>query len=120
FFDEKTIVDVNFLWQAEFEKKGFYSPEDRATLFAPKSLALFLKTHQDASISMFQDSLELFKKLSKDGILKTENGADISFHIHDVKDVKFDAPLDEMAMFRDFYAHEKHVKAGFLKRKEEV
>lgn len=120
FFDEKTVIDVNLLWQADFERQGFYSPEKRAEMFAPKSFAQFLRIHQDAAIPMLQDSIERYKKFMKDGVLKTQNGADIAFHLHDVKDVKFDAPLDEIAMYRDFYAHEKHVKKGFEKRKEEV
>ncbi|WP_408098640.1 fumarylacetoacetate hydrolase family protein [Peredibacter sp. HCB2-198] len=120
FLDEKTIIDVNLLWQADFEHQGFYSPENRAAMFAPKSLAQFLRVHQDAAIPMLQDTLERYKKFIKSGNLKTQNGADIAFHLHDVKDVKFDAPLDEIAMYRDFYAHEKHVKKGFEKRKEEV
>lgn len=120
FLDEKTIIDVNLLWQAHFEREGFYSPEIRASQFAPKSLAAFLKLHQDAAIPMLQDSLELYKKLAKEGILKTQTGGEIAFHLYDVPDVKLDAPLDEIHMYRDFYAHEKHVKKGFEKRKEEV
>jgi 2-keto-4-pentenoate hydratase/2-oxohepta-3-ene-1,7-dioic acid hydratase in catechol pathway len=114
FFDEKTLIDVNLLWQTEFAKNGFYDPEKRAEMFAPKSLAQFLRVHQDASISMLQESLELYKKLAKAGITET------AFHVHDVKDMKYSAPLDEIAMYRDFYAHEKHVKKGFEKRNEAV
>ena len=120
FFDEKTIIDVNLLWQAHFEKEGFYAPDSRAEMFAPKSLAQFLRTHQDAAIPMLQDTLGMYTKLAKDGVLATKSGGEISFHLHDVKEVKFDAPLDEIHMYRDFYAHEKHVKKGFEKRKEEV
>lgn len=114
FFDEKTLIDVNLIWRAEFERQGFYSPEKRAELFAPSSVAQFLRVHQDAAISMLQETLELYKKLAKEGLTH------FAFHIHDVKDMKYDAPLDEIAMYRDFYAHEKHVKKGFEKRKEEV
>lgn len=114
FFDEKTIIDVNLLWQTEFGRKNFYHPESRADMFAPKSLAQFLRVHQDASISMLQETLELYKKLSKDGV------TNVAFHLHDAKDTKFSAPLDEIAMYRDFFAHEKHVKKGFEKRNEPV
>lgn len=114
FFDEKTIIDVNYLWQRKFARDGFYDPETRASTFAPKSLAAFLRIHQDAAIPMLQESLELYKNLSKDGI------TDVAFHVHDVKDMKYSAPLDEIAMYRDFYAHEKHVKKGFEKRNEPV
>jgi 2-keto-4-pentenoate hydratase/2-oxohepta-3-ene-1,7-dioic acid hydratase in catechol pathway len=114
FVDEKTLVDVNLLWQTEFGRKGFYNPENRAEMFAPKSLAQFLRIHQDASIPMLQESLELYKKLSKEGI------TNVAFHLDDVKDMKYSAPLDEIAMYRDFYAHEKHVKKGFEKRNEKI
>ncbi len=114
FFDEKILIDVNLLWQAEFERQGFFAPEKRAQLFAPTSLAQFLRIHQDAAIAMLQDTLELYKKLSKEGLTH------FAFHLLDAPDVRFDAPLDEIAMYRDFYAHEKHVKKGFEKRQEDV
>lgn len=114
YFDEKTIIDVNLLWQAEFERLGFYAPEKRSHMFAPPSLAQFLRIHQDAAIPMLHDSLELYKKLTKAG------HTEVALHIFDAPDLRFDAPLDEIAMYRDFYAHEKHVKKGFEKRNEEV
>jgi 2-keto-4-pentenoate hydratase/2-oxohepta-3-ene-1,7-dioic acid hydratase in catechol pathway len=120
FLDEKTLIDVNFTWQAEYEKQGFYDPTNRAQVFAPPSLSTFLKTYQDSAISKLQYTIDLYKILAQDGILKTKTGADTAFHISDVKDVKFEAPLDEIATYRDFYAHEKHVKKGFEKRNEEV
>ncbi len=114
FYDEKIIIDVNLLWQSEYKRKNFYSPKKRADLFAPSSLSQFLKTHQDQSITVLQETLELYKHLLRLG------DTDCAFHINDVKDFEFDVPLDEIAMYRDFYAHEKHVKKGFEKRKEEV
>jgi hypothetical protein len=120
FLDEKTIIDVNLTWQAEFERQDFYAADKRAELLAPCSLAVFLKNYQDAAISKLQETVLLYKTLAKAGILKTNNGADTSLTIGDVPKLKFDAPLDEIAMYRDFYAHEKHVKKGFEKRNEPV
>jgi 2-keto-4-pentenoate hydratase/2-oxohepta-3-ene-1,7-dioic acid hydratase in catechol pathway len=114
FAEDRILIDVNLLWQTEFARKDFYDPEKRADLFAPNSLAQFLRVHQDAAIPMLQESLELYKKLTKDGVTS------IAFHLDDVKDMKYAAPLDEIAMYRDFYAHEKHVKKGFEKRNEKV
>lgn len=114
FADDKILIDVNFLWKTEFERQGFYAPDKRADFFAPASVAQFLRIHQDAAIPMLHETLELYLKLSKEGMTH------FAFHILDVDDLKFDAPLDEIAMYRDFYAHEKHVKKGFEKRKEEV
>ena len=119
FLDEKTILDVNLIWQAKFEREGFYDPALRAQTFAPSSLSAFLRIHQDASIEKLLQTIELYKESAKAGVLKTKNGGELACHIFDSK-VKFDAPLDEINMYRDFYAHEKHVKKGFEKRKEEV
>lgn len=114
FFDEKTLIDVNTLWTTEFERQGFYAPEKRSHMFAPPSLAQFLRIHQDAAIPMLHESMELYKKLTQAG------HTEVAVHLLDAPDIKFDAPLDEIAMYRDFYAHEKHVKKGFAKRNEEV
>lgn len=114
FLDNSTIIDVNLLWQKEFERQGFYAPEIRAKRLAPESLADFLVIHQDASIQMLQETIETYKKHAKGGDTSS------AFNINDTSDLKLDAPLDKIAMYRDFYAHEKHVKKGFEKRKEEV
>ncbi len=119
-YNDKTIVDVNFTWQAIFERFGYYAPDKRADLLAPNSLATFLKLYQDASISKLQETLQCWGDLASRGILKTKNQADIALHILDANDLTFDVPLDEIAMYRDFYAHEKHVKKGFEKRNETV
>lgn len=120
FLDEKTIIDVNFTWQAEYDKEGYYDTKSRAEMFAPSSLSRFLKLYQDSAISKLKYTVDLYKILAQDGLLKTKDGADTSFNLNDVKDLKFDAPLDEIGMYRDFYAHEKHVKKGFEKRNEPV
>jgi 2-keto-4-pentenoate hydratase/2-oxohepta-3-ene-1,7-dioic acid hydratase in catechol pathway len=119
-YNEKTVIDVNFTWQAVYERFGYYAPGQRAAVHAPTSLSAFLKFYQEAAIPKLQETLQCWGNLSSRGILKTKTGADIAFHLHDAKDTKFDAPLDEINMYRDFYAHEKHVKKGFEKRNEEV
>ncbi len=120
FYDEKVLIDVNLIWQAEFERLGYYDVSNRAKLFAPSSLAQFLRQYQEAAIPKLHETLELYKQLSRAGILKTLAGGDIAVHLLDAKNLSFDVPLDEIAMYRDFYAHEKHVKIGFAKRKEEI
>lgn len=120
FLDEKTIIDVNLTWQAHFEAQGFYQPHNRADLLAPKSLAAFLRLYQDGAITKLQETVELYKSFAKAGVLKTKSDADLAFNLMDAKDTKLDAPLDEINMYRDFYAHEKHVKKGFEKRNEAV
>ena len=114
FFDNKTIIDVNLLWQTEYSRQGYYNAEGRAEIFAPHRLSQFLRIHQDDSISILHESLQIYKNLAKEGI--THCG----FHLDDALDTTFAAPLDEIAMYRDFFAHEKHVKKGFEKRNEPV
>jgi 2-keto-4-pentenoate hydratase/2-oxohepta-3-ene-1,7-dioic acid hydratase in catechol pathway len=119
-FEDKIMVDVNFTWQLAFERLSFYSPEKRAQLFAPNSLANFLKIYQDSSIDKLHETIACYGDLMKRGFTKTKDGADVAFHLLDAIDTQLDAPLDEVGMYRDFYAHEKHVKKGFEKRNEAV
>lgn len=120
FWDEKVLIDLNVLWQVHFEREGFYAPAQRAALFSPSSLADFLTLHQDSAIARLQESLDLYERLTKAGVLSSSQGAEIAFHLTDAKDVSFAAPLDRIQMYRDFYAHEKHVKKGFEKRNEPI
>jgi len=120
FLDEKTVLDVNLVWMAEFERQGFYSAKDRAQLLAPPSLAAFLRFYQDGAITKLHETIFLYNELAKIGVSKTKGQADLAFNILDVKDFGLDAPLDEINMYRDFFAHEKHVKKGFEKRNEAV
>ncbi len=119
FIDDKTLIDVNLVWRAEYEKSGFYDPEKRADLFSPASLSLFLKLHQDNAIAKLQETLDLYKILAKAGILKTKQEAELSVALNSLG-LRLDAPLDDIGMYRDFFAHEKHVKTGFEKRSEPI
>ncbi|MFT6632537.1 MAG: 2-keto-4-pentenoate hydratase/2-oxohepta-3-ene-1,7-dioic acid hydratase in catechol pathway [Bacteriovoracaceae bacterium] len=120
YFNETTIIDVNLLWQSQFEKDGFYNAKSKALDIAPSSLSAILSNYQDASISFFLESIDLFKDLSKEGILKTSDGGDLSFDLRDDKDVKLGCPIDKINCYRDFYVHEKHVAKGFEKRGEPI
>jgi len=120
FFNDTTVVDVNLLWQKQFEKEGFFNPKEKALDIAPSSLSKILKNYQEASIAFFQESLELFNELSKEGFLKTNDGGDLSFDLKDDKSVKLACPIDNINCYRDFYAHEKHVATGFKKRGEPI
>lgn len=120
FLDEHTLIDVNLLWQASFERDGYYNPKDRSDRFAPASLASFLELHQEAAIPMLQDTLTKEQELRRAGLTATKDSGEFLFDLRDAREVKFDAPLDRINMYRDFYAHEKHVKKGFEKRGEPV
>ena len=120
FFNESTIVDLNLVWKKQFEIDGVFDPTSKANDVAPSSLSLNLKNYQEATIEFFKESLELYKELSSQGILKTNDGGYLSFDIRDENDIKFDCPIDNINCYRDFYAHEKHVAKGFEKRGEPI
>jgi 2-keto-4-pentenoate hydratase/2-oxohepta-3-ene-1,7-dioic acid hydratase in catechol pathway len=120
FLDESTLVDVNLVWQARFEKEGYFDARSRSELFAPSSLSRFIRYYQEAAIDKLQETLELYQSLHQQGIFETANGAELSLSPKNRQAIKLDSPLDEILMYRDFYAHEKHVQKGFEKRKEPV
>lgn len=119
FFNSSTIVDINLLWKAFYEKKGYLNAERKAYSVAPSKLSELLEINDNA-IGFLKESLSLFEKMSKEGILKTKDGAYLSFDLNDDKEVRLAKPLDQINCYRDFYIHEKHVKKGFEKRKEPV
>lgn len=116
---ETLIVDPNFVMQAYYEREGYYDPTGRALHHVPPSLAAFLKI-ADQPIEQLQAVVGQYFKFSQAGILKTANGADIAFDIKDVKGTQFAAPMDDIATYRDFFIHEKHVATGFAKRNEPI
>lgn len=122
FFDEHTIIDVNLVWQKQYEIDGFFNPKVKAHDVAPSSLSSVLTSYQESAISLLMETRELFVEISEKGILKTNDNADLSFDLRDIKDheVTLGCPIDKINCYRDFYAHEKHVKTGFAKRGEEI
>lgn len=120
FFNESTIVDVNYTWKKKFEKKGHFNPELAANTFMPNSLAEVLKLYQEEAITKFQETLGLFEEFTKEGILETKQKNYLSFDLKDDTETMLTCPLDKINVYRDFYIHEKHVKKGFEKRGEPV
>ena len=112
FFNETTIIDPQFVWQKQFELEGKFNPLKKAKEICPESLSDFISQYQESSFQMLEETLEAFKELSSDGILKTNNHADLSFDLLDDQDVSLGCPLDKIGTYRDFYAHEKHVAKG--------
>lgn len=119
YFNDSTIIDLNFLWELYFEKKGYSFPKDEAYKIAPPDLSLFLKTNQE-SIQRLEESTEIYKNLIRSGDDKTKNLSEISFDLKDDKDIKHSKPLSSINCYRDFYAHEKHVLKGFELRGESI
>lgn len=106
------IIDPQLMWETHFKNAGFYNFEERAKYKISTSLAENLK-RWDSPIAELQQSLELYEKFQKAGVVD-------HFIIGDFNATKLEAPLDKIATYRDFYAHEKHVRTGFKKRNEEI
>jgi 2-keto-4-pentenoate hydratase/2-oxohepta-3-ene-1,7-dioic acid hydratase in catechol pathway len=117
--NDTLVIDPNLVLTAFYEKEGFYHPEAKANYKIPASLSSFLKI-SDAPLQELQNAIGLYFKLNQEGILKTKSGADLAFDMKDFRDTKLCAPLDEIATYRDFFIHEKHVQTGFAKRNEPV
>lgn len=120
FFNETLIVDINRVWQKHFEKEGYFHAQRKADQTAPSSLASFLEMYQESSIEMLHESLEAYEEFAGEGEFKTKTEADIAFDLKDDKTARLECPLDRIHIYRDFYAHEKHVAKGFEKRGEPI
>ena len=120
FFNETTIIDVNLVWQRIFEDEGHFDAKRKAAEIAPSSLSQFLTHYQDAAIEMLHETIDAFKELASNNILKTLDNADLAFDLLDDEEVKLGCPIDKINCYRDFYAHEKHVAKGFEKRGEPI
>lgn len=111
--ENERVIDVNLVWAQFFKNRGYYSPQDKANQWMPSSLSDVLTLYQEASLDQFKLTLTHYQTLIKAGI----NPQELSLSLNEIE---FDSPLDKIIMYRDFYAHEKHVKIGFEKRGEPV
>lgn len=117
--NESLIIDPNFIQQARYENEMVYSPIERAAHNMPQLLSTFLRTI-DCPLIKLQETIDQYEKLAKAGQLKTRTGAALAFDLKDNKETKLDTPIDDIATYRDFFIHEKHVATGFAKRNEPV
>lgn len=119
FFNQTTIIDVNFVMEAYFETFHFRNAKEKANHYFPSSLSQFLSLSL-APIDELKQVMQNYVTLSKRGILKTKSQAELAFDLKDNKKIKLGCPLDKIHSYRDFYTHEKHVKKGFEKRNEPI
>lgn len=119
FFNDTTLIDINFLWELHFSISGYANAKNKAAHHAPADLSTLLINELNP-IEFLKESIELYKKLTKEGHLTTCTGGEISFDLQDDKSIKFGKPLSSIHCYRDFFTHEKHVKKGFEKRGEPV
>jgi 2-keto-4-pentenoate hydratase/2-oxohepta-3-ene-1,7-dioic acid hydratase in catechol pathway len=99
------ILDPNYSFEANYTK-SFSNPIDRAMEHCPPSLNRLLK--------MKRNPLEILEEAT---LLPEKDKYFVQFTDNTIK---LDAPLDKIETYRDFFAHEKHVKTGFKKRNEEI
>jgi len=116
--DGETIVDANWSIACEYEREGYLNPHARANHKLPSSLFLILN-HFDNPIETIEEGYATYLFLQKLGIDRMQDGTPISFSLNS-ENCELANPIDKIGTYRDFYAHEKHVKKGFEKRGEPV
>ena len=104
---EREILDVNLFWGHTFRQQGFFNHQERANHLAPSSLSAILRL-KPRPLAFFQETLDKFDR---------KRASECLFSL---KDSKLNAPLDIITTYRDFYAHEEHVRKGFELRKESI
>lgn len=110
------VVDPNLCALLDYQREGFYNCNERANHNFPTKLSQLLQTSDDP-FEQLEKGLGLYLFFQKIGIDKTQNGLQLASDVHPDE---FDKPIDQIPTYRDFYAHEKHVKKGFEKRKEPI
>jgi 2-keto-4-pentenoate hydratase/2-oxohepta-3-ene-1,7-dioic acid hydratase in catechol pathway len=117
--EDNILIDPSLCFQLDYEREGFANFQERAEYKCPTSLSKLLKV-SDEPLEVLTQGYALFLFFQKVGINNLSNGTPISFDLNIEKNIRFHEPLDRISTYRDFYAHEKHVKKGFEKRKEPI
>ena len=102
------VLDPNLVWRSKYRREGRYNVVQRADHRLPPSLHQLLN-QVDAPLDLLRETLDEYARLKKFG----DDFALVTSPI-------LAKPLDEIATYRDCYTHEKHVAAGFKKRKSSV
>jgi len=119
FYNDSTIMDPAKVWELYFDQKGFYNSNQKALYKISNSLHDLLRL-SESPIDLLKETISLYEKQTAAGDFRTYQGADTSFDLNDDDSSKLECPLDKINCYRDFYAHEKHVAAGFKKRNEPI
>lgn len=101
---DNKILDPNYSFELYYSHFTA-NPKERAHHHCPPSLHQLLR--------LASNPLEI---LTEATLLPFNDRYFVEFN----SEIKLDAPLDKIETYRDFYAHEKHVKTGFKKRNEEI
>lgn len=116
---DNILIDANLCWQLDYQREGFSNYIERSNYKMSSSLHRLLRLN-DHPHEALEEAYGLFLFFQKVGINELADGTPISFDLNNESNIRFHSPLDRIETYRDFYAHEKHVKKGFEKRKEPV
>lgn len=117
--DGETVVDPNLSLACEYQREGKHNHRERANFEIPSSLHKLL-TLSENPIERLEKGYSTYLFLEKLGIEQMNDGTPISFNLKTDQALKLKSPMDKIETYRDFYAHEKHVAAGFKKRNEPI
>jgi 2-keto-4-pentenoate hydratase/2-oxohepta-3-ene-1,7-dioic acid hydratase in catechol pathway len=113
---DQRVMDCNLVLALDYQREGFYRERERANSTLPSSLYKLLRIKTDV-FEVLEESYGLFLFFQKLGIDHLSDGTRIAFSANEYQ---LHAPLDHIGTYRDFFAHEKHVRTGFKKRNEEI
>ena len=114
--DQGIVINPKTVWACDYEREGFRNHWERAENKMPDSLHKILNTH-DNPFDSLEESWGLYLFLEKVGDITLKNGVQV---FHKLDEISLLCPMDKISTYRDFYAHEKHVAAGFKKRNEPI
>lgn len=113
---EDKVIDPNLCAILDYQREGYFNCIERANHNFPTKLSQLLQLQTDP-IERLEEGYGLFLFFEKIGIDQTPDGIKLWAPLDTES---FDKPIDMIPTYRDFYAHEKHVKKGFEKRKEPI
>lgn len=109
------IVDLHAACAWHQRERGHRRPVEAALALVPPSMRAFLQG-EDRSMDAARETLDALSAGGWEN-LKGPGGESL---VHGPQSVRLRAPLPDPVSFRDFYAFEQHVKAGFHKRGEQM
>ncbi len=116
--NDSSILDPNFAFACDFERENRFNPRERANNYCPPSLNQLLRLKENP-LEILREAIGLMAFLEKCGQYCLKDGTQYLLDLS-INKVSLTAPLDKIETYRDFYAHESHVAAGFKKRGETI
>ncbi len=110
------VVDPSLAYAIELERMAYNNPFERAEHHIPSSLFKLLNLIQEP-LNRLREGLGMVEFLDILDHPTSNSGVRYRYQIDEVNLL---CPTDHIPVYRDFYAHEKHVKKGFEKRNEPV